>query len=308
MSKAKLDIYALEGGEAYTFTNHQQGIVMLFEWVREISATPCIVFEPTAGYELALRQAACGADMPWVMANARQVAAFRLALGKNAKTDMIDAWVIAQFAAVRNLQPSPVRSEKTDKIDALVRRRKQLVDDAVREKSRRDKITDPYVLETIERTLAFLREEVRRLDDEIKSLIATEEQLDERYSRLMTAPGVRPVLAMTLIACLPELGALNRRQVAALVGVAPMNRDSGAKQGKRSIRGGCSHVRRILYMAALSVIRSSGPLKTHYENLVSDGKPKKVALIAVMRRLIIILNAMLRDERDWAPERLKKAA
>ena len=261
-----------------------------------------IVLEATGGYELALAAACAGAALPVAIVNPRQVRAFAQALGRTAKTDAIDAGVLALFGARVQPVPRPVPSAETQALAALIARRRQLLDmlGAERRRLAQAPPTGP-VTRDLRNHIRWLERRVGDVDDEIGTAIQHSPIWRVHEDLLRTVPGIGPTVARTLLAELPELGHLDRRAVAALVGVAPFNRDSGQWRGQRTIRGGRASVRAALYMAALVASRHNPVLRAFYQRLRAAGKPAKVALVAVMRKLLTTINAMLKHHTPWQP-------
>ena len=261
-----------------------------------------IVLEATAGYELSLAAACAGAGLPVAIVNPRQVRAFAQAIGRTAKTDAIDASVLALFGARVQPVPRPVADPETRALAALVLRRRQLLDMLTAERRRiaQAPATGP-VAHNLRSHIRWLERCVREVDDEMGGAIQRSPMWRVQEDLLRTVPGIGPTVARTLLAELPELGQLDRRAMAALVGVAPFNRDSGQWRGRRMIWGGRASVRAALYMAALVASRYNSVLRAFYQRLRAAGKPAKVALVAVMRKLLTILNAMIKHQSAWRP-------
>jgi transposase len=258
-----------------------------------------VVLEATGGFEVAVAAALAGAGLPLAVVNPRQIRAFARALGRLAKADRLDAEAIALFAERVRPPARPMADADARALAALVARRRQVVGMIGMEANRQRQAEAPRVRRTIEATLATLRAALAELDREIDDTLRHSPVWREAEELLTAVPGIGGVTARTLIAELPELGGLDRRRLAALVGVAPINRDSGRWRGHRAIAGGRTSVRTVLDMATLTAIRWNPVLKAHYAQLVARGRPKKVALIACLRRLLGILNAILRDQKPW---------
>jgi len=258
-----------------------------------------IVIEATGGYEVPLVVALAEAGLPVVRINPRQLRAFATAVGELAKTDAIDARLIARFAA--NVRPAvrPLPSQKQQFFAGLAARRRQLLALRTAERNRRGKTSQPELLASMDAVLEVLEAQIERLDEQLAALIATEEDWQQRDRILQSVTGVAAVTSHVLLADLPELGQLEHKQLAKLVGLAPLNRDSGMLRGKRAITAGRRTVRTALYMAALSAVRWNPQIRTFYERLRQAGKPFKVALTACMRKLLTILNALVRDNTPW---------
>ena len=257
-----------------------------------------IVLEASGGLEMLLASELETAGLPVTVANPKRVRDFARSTGQLAKTDRLDARAIAHYAYAIRPPVRPLRTPEQAHLKALVTRRQQVIQMLTAEKNRRSNAAAPIGV-AIERHLEWLEGELRRLDGEICQMVEHNPQWKAQAAMLRTVPGVGPVCATTLLAELPELGLRNRKQIAALVGVAPLNRDSGAYRGKRRVFGGRAAVRRALYMAALVATRVNPVLRAFYNHLLSQGKEKKVALTACMRKLLIILNAMVQTGRAW---------
>lgn len=295
--KAHLDVFSRPSGESARFDNDDSGRKHLAKWLLRFTQIH-VVMEPTGGYERALVRTLLEAKLPFSVVNARQIRDFARATGKLAKTDGIDARVIAHFGEAVKPQPRAQPDAATELIEALLSRRRQLIDMRVMESNRRP-LASPVLRPRIDESIRFLGAQIAQLDEDLEQLIKQSPTWREQEDLLRSVPGVGPVTARTMAAMLPELGALDRKQIAALVGVAPFNQDSGSHQGKRHIRGGRSAVRHVLYMAALSGASCNPVLQCLYQRLCAAGKLPKVALVACMRKLLTILNAMVRDQKPW---------
>jgi len=260
-----------------------------------------VVVEATGDLERRLVTALVVAGVPVAVVNPQRVRYFARADGRLAKTDRLDAQVLAKFGQAMQPALYEAQSAEGEELSAVVTRRKQLVEMLAAEKNRLNTATGS-VRRQVEAHIRWLEEEVKALDEAISHLIQTAPQWQERDALLHSVPGVGAVTASTLLAELPELGTLSRQKVAALVGVAPINHDSGRRRGERHILGGRATVRRVLYMAALTATRVNPVIRSFYQRLLAAGKCKKVALTACMRKLLVILNAMLRDHRRWNPD------
>ena len=304
VSKGQFDVAVRPTGEHWTSAHTEAGITMLV--ARLVSLRPMlVVLEATGGLEIALTGACATAGLPVVVVNPRHVRDFAKATGHLAKTDTLDAQVLAQFAEAVRPTPRPLPDVQTQALAARLTRRRQLVEMLVAEKTRRGQASSP-IQKQIQVHLTWLERRLRVLDEELATAIRSSPLWREKDELLQSIPGVGPVLATTVLASLPELGILSRQQIAALVGVAPLNRDSGTIRGKRTIWGGRAHVRATLYMAAIVASRCNPMIRAFYHRLCAAGKAKKVALTACMRKLLTILNAILRTRRPWqdrwAPE------
>jgi len=297
VAKRHLDVAARPAGDIWTAANDEAGIEDLVKRLRGLRPT-LIVVEATGGYELSLVLALAAARLPFAVANPRQVRDFAKGTGHLEKTDKIDAKVLAHFAEVVRPAPRPLPSEATQRVNALVVRRRQLVGMLTAEENRR--ATAPTeVRGEIEDHIGWLKKRLSDLEGELRQAIKANPDWREEDRILRSAKGVGPALSTSLVGGVPELGNLNRRQIAKLVGTAPLARDSGKFKGKRMIWGGRSAVRAVLYMAALVAARHNPVIRALYQRLLAAGKLKKVALVACMRKLLTILNAMVRDGNPW---------
>lgn len=260
-----------------------------------------VAFEASGGYETPLRMALAEVSVPAIRINPRRARAFATSLGRLAKTDRVDAGVIREMAVRLDLPECPPEPKEVSHLKALQLRRRQLVEDAKREKIRLSQTSDKAMRASVGRVLRLLQREIDSIETAIARCIASSEELRDRAALLRTAPGVGPISATALLAEMPELGTLTPRQVAALAGLAPMARDSGLRTGKRRIGGGRKNLRDVLYMAGLSATRNDPSLRAFSDRLKANGKAPKQAIIAVTRKLLIILNAMIRENRPYQP-------
>ena len=300
VSKDTLDIAMPSTNLAFTVDNSRRGINSLIRKLSRLKVD-LVVMEATGGYERALRDALAKADLPARVVNPANVRHFARSAGIHGKTDSIDAHVLVRFAEAHDMQPKPAPTEEERALRDLLRRRRQLLKEAQRERNRLDHNLIDVVRKNIKQHIDFLEAQVKEIDQEIAIRRKTASALHHRASLLKTVPGVGKVTSTESVVLLPELGTLNPKSIAALVGYAPYPNDSGKKQGYRAIRGGRADIRSTLYMAALSAKRYNPVLKAFYERLLERGKPKKVALIAVARRLLVIMNAIARDNQPWNP-------
>jgi transposase len=300
VAKRELEVSERPSGACWTASNDVAGIAGLVERIRAAGPVALIVVEATGGYEMALVAALAAVQLPVVVVNPRQVRDFARAVGQLAKTDRIDADVLAHFGEAVRPEPRPVPDELTQALHGWLARRRQLLEMLGAEEQRLA-VSTRDVRRHIQQHVEWLRAQLRDVDKELQTLIRTSPLWRENENLLRTTPGVGPVFATTLLADLPELGQLNRRQIAALVGVAPLNWDSGQQRGTRHIWGGRAAVRTTLYMATLSAIRCNPVIRAFFERLSTAGKPRKVALVACMRKLLTILNAMMRRRVGWQP-------
>jgi transposase len=303
VAKDQLEIAVRPEQPGWQAANTAEGVQALVDQLKAL-APQLVVLEATGGYERPVAASAAAAGLPVVVVNARQVRDFAKAIGRLAKTDAIDAAVIAHFAEAVELEPRPVRSGDAAALEALIQRRRQLITMRAAEKTRVPQAVTREVRERIKRHIAWLDAELEELDHELGEAIAASPIWRERDELLRGVQGIGPVVSVTLLVELPELGTLSRGQIAALVGVAPLNCDSGTKRGHRTIYGGRAQVRQALYMAAVSACRSNPVIRPFYEQLCARGKPKKVALVACMHKLLTILNAMLKHHESWDPRPL----
>lgn len=302
VSKDALDVATYAANKKWRFPNNDSGINQAVQVFGEL--TPAlIVMEATGGYESQLAYALNKAGIPCAVVNPRETRDFAKATKKLAKTDTIDARVLAHFAAVIKPEPRPLSDEQTQELEAILARRRQVIEMLTAEKNRLHTARKP-VKEAISAHINYLEKELGYIDSTLKGRITESPIQREKYNLLQSVPGVGPNLAATLVIELPELGNLNCKQIAALVGVAPLNHDSGSKRGKRSIWGGRPQVRAVLYMAALVATRFNPVISALYIRLCSAGKAKKVALVACMHKLLTIMNAMLKHHTSWHYEPL----
>jgi len=297
VSQATLDVAVYPTGEQWRTSNDDAGISQLVERVTAL-APGRIVLEATAGYELPLLDALGSASLPVVAANPRQVRDFARATGRLAKTDALDAQVLAQFAAVVRPKLRPLPDAATRELSAMLARRRQLVEMRTAESNRLATALE-RVRPEIREHLRYLDKRIKAADRELHDLLQASPLWREKEDLLRSIPGVGPVLTTTLLADVPELGTLGHKPLAALVGVAPLNRDSGRWHGKRSIWGGRAYVRAVLYMATIAAVRHNLVLKALYARLKLAGKPHQVAMTACMHKLLRICNAILTQHTPW---------
>ncbi len=296
ISKDSLDVAIHASAKQWRFSNDRAGIASLCKMLAKLEPA-LVVFEATGGYEMPLYLGLDEAGLPAAPVNARQVRDFARSTGKLAKTDSLDARVIAHFGCA--VQPVPHPVPDTQELKIVQARRIQLLEMITAETNRLRGV--PKALKRrIEAHIAWLKQELADTDRELKDMIEKDPIWREKDSLLQSTPGVGPTLSATLIAQLPELGTLDRRQIAALVGVAPLNRDSGMMHGRRTVWGGRANVRAVLYMATLVATRFNPAIRNFYLRLCSAGKRKKVALTACMRKLLTILNSMLKHHVPWS--------
>ncbi|CAA9417868.1 MAG: Mobile element protein [uncultured Rubrobacteraceae bacterium] len=299
VAKDRLDVVLRPSGEYLRAGNDEQGVRRVVGRLLE-EGTALAVVEATGGLERTLAASLDGAGVPVAVVNPRQVRDFAKSVGRLAKTDRIDAAVLARFAEAVRPEPRPLTDERARELTALVGRRRQLLAMITAEGNRLVRAPKP-LRRGLKAHLKWLRKEVERTEAEVDRMVREDAVLEEKDELLRSVPGVGPTLSATLLAELPELEHLDRKRIAALVGVAPLNRDSGTLRGLRTVWGGRSSVRATLYMAALVASRYNPAIKTFYERLCAKGKPKKVALTACMRKLLTILAAVLRNRTPWQP-------
>ena len=300
VSKAWLDVAVTDSTEVVRVRNDESGIRGLCLELQR-NRPECILMEATGGYEQSLVRLLREHGLPVVVANPRQVHSFARAKGKLAKTDRIDAQTLASFGALFKPQPRQFKNESEAELSAMVRRRLQVVELLTMEKNRRRLTSSQVVRQSLDRTIASLKLELGELDKAIDELIASSEVMQARAKLYRSVPGIGPRITAVMLSELPELGLVNGKEIASLVGVAPFNCDSGLWRGKRSIWGGRRHVRNALYMGGLVATTHNPVLKRLYKRLLEAGKPKKVAIVACMRKLLTIINAMTAANTPWNP-------
>lgn len=301
VSKDQVDVAVRPTGQTWVVSQDDNGIQELVSQMVELGPT-LVLLESTGGMELSLVGALAAAALPVAVVNPRQVRDFARATGTLAKTDALDASVLAHFADAVRPSVRPLKDAETQVLNSLAVRRSQLMTMLVSEKNRLGTAISA-VRPRIEAHIAWLEEELADLDGELRQTLRQSPVWREKDDLLRTVPGVGEQLSLTLLAYLPELGNLNRRQIASLVGVAPFNRDSGTLRGQRTVWGGRSRVRAVLYMAALVSSRHNPVIRDFYQKLLAAGKAKKVALVACMRKLLVILNAILKHRSSWCDTR-----
>jgi transposase len=298
VSKDRLDVAVRPSGEVFVVERKATGLDELAVRLREFGPQ-IVALEATGGYETIAAAALASAGLPVVIVNPAQVRAFAKALGQRAKTDPIDAAVIAHFAEATRPEVRPLPDEATQLLADLLARRRQIVEMIVAERQREKRMTRRSLKADITRLIKTLEKELSKLDRGIDDVVRGSPAWREKEDLLASVPGVGPIIARTLMADLPELGTLTRRQIAALAGLAPFTRQSGQWRGRSFIGGGRTTVRTALFMGAVVAMRFNPVLRAFFRRLVYAGKPKMVALIAVARKLLTILNAMVRDNRRW---------
>jgi transposase len=304
VAKAELVVGVRPTGAGWTATNDAQGVRELADRLRALAPT-LIVLEATGGYELLCVAALATAALPVVVVNPRQVRDFARATGQLAKTDRIDADILARFADTVRPAVRVLPTADAQELDALLTRRRQLLEMLGAERNRLGQVFGSGkkpVKKSLTAHIAFLERELTRADTELDAAIRRSPLWRAQDDLVRSVPGAGPVLSRTLIADLPELGRLSRREIAKLAGIAPLSRDSGTLRGRRFVQGGRAPVRAVLYMAALVATRRNPVIKAFYQRLVAAGKPKKLALVACMRKLLTVLNVMVRTSTRWNPD------
>ena len=306
VAKKHLDIAVQPDDKQWSVTNDEEGIGALVSGLSEIGPA-LIVLEATGGLELAVTAALAAAELPVVVINPRQVRDFARATGRLAKTDRLDAQVIARFGEAVKPTPRPLPDAETQALATRLARRRQVVEMLTAENNRLHAALPPLRKE-ISKHISWLEKSLKRLDSDLGDALRQSPLWREQDDLLRSVPGVGPVLSLTLLAELPELGTLDRRQIASLVGVAPLNRDSGTFRGQRTVWGGRPRVRATLYVGTLAATRFNPVIKAFYQRLRNAGKAKKLALIACMRKLLTILNSMLKRRTHWSPPHIQTTA
>lgn len=304
VSKATIDV-CVSDGEVWQVANDNRSMDELCSRIASLGPT-LVVLEATGGYELRAAGALAAARLPVAVVNPRQVRSYARSVGQLAKTDRIDARILARFAAAVRPEPRPLPDAETRELEALITRRRQVVGMITAEQNRLD-LAAPITRKSIKTHIGWLRRLLAKVDADIEGMVRQSPLWRTKDDLLQSVPGIGDMTSRTLLALLPELGTLNRKQIAALAGVAPFNRDSGSQRGRRRVWGGRARVRTALYMAALAGTRWNPILKAFYAQLREAGKPAKVALVACMRKLLVIVNAMVRDGRAWDPSYLAAA-
>lgn len=298
VSKYRLDVFVRPAGEQWSVDNDARGHAQLVEKLGAVAPT-LVVLEATGGYQAAVAAELAAGKLAVAVVNPRQVRDFAKATGQLAKTDAIDAGVLARFAEAVRPEPRPFPDELTLELQALVVRRRQLIDMRTAETNRLETCRVLPVRRNIQKMINTLNKQIQNVDDDLDTTIRNSPVWRDREDLLSTVRGVGPTTARTLLTQLPELGRLNRREIAALVGLAPFNNDSGKRTGQRSIRGGRTEVRAVLYMATVASVRFNPQIRVVYDRLLAAGKKPKLALIACARKLLTILNAMMRTNQPW---------
>jgi transposase len=300
ISKDRLDVHTQPTEDGFSLTHDEAGVADLVRRLQGL-APQLVVMEATGGYETTVAAALGSAGLPVVVMNPRQIRDYARATGQLAKTDRLDARIIALFAAAVRPPVRPLPDAQAQQLGEVMTRRRQLVDMLGAEINRRRLLRDQRLRERLNAHIAWLEQALREVEDDLRRLVRGSALWRETDDLLRSAPGIGKVTSCTLIADLPELGHLDRRRIAALVGVAPFNRDSGTMRGRRLVSGGRAQVRTVLYMATLVAIRRNPAIAAFYQRLRAGGRPGKVALVAAMRKFLTILNAIVRERRPWQP-------
>jgi transposase len=297
VAKEQLDIACRPGSTCWSVPNDDDGIATCITRLRQLQPM-LIVCEATGGWQCTLVAALAVAQMPFAVVNPRQVRDFAKATGQLAKTDTLDAGILAHFADAVRPTPRPLPDETTQQVDALMQRRRQLIEMLVAE-HHRVALAHPAVRDSLAQHMSDLQRMIGEIDAAVATTIRTSPVWKAKDDLLQSTPGIGPVLSATLQATVPELGNLNQREIAKLVGLAPLNDDSGKRSGARHIRGGRAAVRAVLYMATLTATRCNPVIKAFYQRLLTRGKVHKVAITAAMRKLLVILNTMVKTQTPW---------
>jgi len=298
VSKAHLDVYLHPNGSDRRFSNDKTGWRALRDWLSEADLQG-VVYEATGSYHKGVERYLGMHGFPIARLDARRARRFAEALGVNAKTDPVDARILAQFGAFLKPATKPLPDPTLEHLKELVAARRGLVKQGTRVANKSKTVTSPLLKRQLRQSAKQAKRQIKQIDAQCHEIVMSDPASAQHLAILMSIPAIGEVTAMTLLAEMPELGNLSDKQAASLMGVAPMARDSGAFRGKRHIRGGRAQVRQAVYMAALVATRFNADMKRKYETLVKNGKPPKVALTAVMRKLIILANALIRDNRTW---------
>lgn len=303
--KPRLDVVILPSAEVLSFENTPKGIKQFVKYIRKQQPT-LITCESTGGLEQPVFLACSEANLPIAVVNPRQVKSFAEAMGKTAKTDEIDALTLAEFADRIRPPISIPASQQERTLESITTRRRQLLEMLTMERNRLGSTTDKAARVSIQSVIDFLERQIKDVDGQMQNLVRSNTEFKALDALLQSVPGVGKVVSATLISSLPELGSVCSSSLSALVGVAPMNHDSGGYRGLRFIRGGRGNVRAMLYMAAQTAVRYNPAIKIVYERLVAAGKAKKVALVACMRKLLAVLHIIVRDRTPWVDMTLAK--
>jgi len=295
--KDYLDIADSATQEIWRTSNDETGIVNLTKRLSTLAPT-LIVLEATGGLEIPLASALAANKLPVTVVNPRQVRDFAKATGQLAKTDILDAKVLARFAVAVRPEIRPIKDQETRELAALVTRRRQLVAILAIEKTRLKQVSKP-IRQNVQAHITWLQDQIREMDQDLSKALKTSSVWRKKDQIIQSIPGAGPILSINLLANVPELGVLNQRQIAALIGLAPLNRDSGRFRGRRCIWGGRANMRAVLYMNAVTAIQHNSVIRAFYTRLIEKGKPFKVAITACMRKLLTIINSMIKTKTLW---------
>jgi len=307
VSKARLDVALRPGDENFSVANNPRGIASLVKRLKKLQVSR-VVLEASGGYEIAVASELAAAELPLAVLNPRQVRDFARATGRLAKTDAIDAEAIAAFAQACQPRPMEKIPVKQAELQELVNRRRQVIGLRTMELNRQAMARCQAAQKSVAAVVKLLDKQVKQLDAAIAALIASDDDWRQKFETCDGVPGIGAVAASTLVSDLPELGRLNRQEIATLVGLAPLNQDSGQHRGQRRISGGRGHVRTTLYMATLSAVKYNPWLKRFSDRLAAAGKPAKVRLVACARKLLILLNTLVQTKSSWNPLRVAQCS
>jgi transposase len=299
VSKDWLDAFSMARSEHRQFANDGTGLRALHRWIK-ISSAGLVVFEASGVYHRRLENSLSGEAVPYSKVNPRQARRFAEATGKIAKTDKVDAAILARMGAILELEPQAPKAEYLNTLRELMTARRGLIKDRVTVRTRVQTTTQKLLKRHLKERLVQVEKQLEQIDEAIMAVIAEDDQLTARFDILTSIPGISKVTAFSILIEMPELGGMTGKQAACLAGLAPISRQSGKWQGKERIQGGRALFRRAMYMPALCVIRHDLSAKRKYDQLVKAGKPPKVALTAIMRKLVVVANALLRDGRKWS--------
>jgi len=299
ISKALLDVATYPDGQIKQFTNNKKGHKALVKWFASLH-TKLIVFEATGAYHRGLERFLAERGFAFSKVNPRQARRFAEATGKLAKTDRVDALMLARFGELLEPPHSASKSQTLDELDELLMARRALVKDRTAAKNRQHNLRSPLLKRQTKQRLKQVKQQIETIDVRCMELVQSDALLNKRYNILLSIPGLGALTAIIILSEMPELGTMDKRQTAALAGLAPVARQSGTWKGKSFIRGGRTNLRQALYMPALVAIRFNEEMAARYETMIKAGKPAKVAITAIMRKLIITANSLLRDDRKWS--------
>lgn len=296
VSADKLDVYIAETHHHFVLDNAEKA---LRSWAETIKSPTMVVLESTGGYEKKAREILAEYNIPCHRAHPTRTHNFAKYKGYKAKTDRIDAQILAQYGEEEQVKASPLLDPHHEEFQALVARRAQLCEMIVAEKNRNSKTLHTSCVEHVESSIQFLEAQRKEIEKRVRDFIKSSPEFKKRAKLMASLKGVGPITVMNMLASLPQLGYATRNEIAALVGVAPFNDDSGKKMGRRRISGGKFELRKVLYMAAVTAIRHNKIMKVFYERLIANNKPYKVAIVAVMRKMLITLNQMMKEQKKW---------